>query len=391
MKQGNHGNGHPAGKTESNAGHAGEGKDRRLHNPIDDRLIPLEPLDLAKVHSVDDLVRAMAKTAFTGRQVGEAADVLEAMARDEECFVVMTLAGAMTVAKQGLVITELIDRGIVNAVVSTGALMAHGLVEATGRAHFRHNPEVSDEELYEQGYNRVYDTLEPEQNLDDVEEVMSAVLEGWDHNEIMCSYKLNHAIGEYLAKHVPDRGILKSAYEKGVPVFVPAFSDSEIGLDTALNNRLRESTGRHKIRFDPFEDLEHFAATLLRQKKLGIFTIGGGVPRNWSQQFGPFCELRHRRLGEHIPLKRYHYGLRICPEPVYWGGLSGSPYSEAVSWGKFVPPAEGGKFGEVFVDATVGLPLIVAAVLERLEKNKKNHGGKKDTGAKKEKRLVTKR
>jgi deoxyhypusine synthase len=39
-----------------------------------------------------------------------------------------------------------------------------------------------------------------------------------------------------------------------------------------------------------------------------------------------------------------------------------------VSWGKFVPPAEGGRFGEVFVDATVGLPLIVAAVLERLDK-----------------------
>jgi deoxyhypusine synthase len=378
LKQGNHGNGHPAGKPHNTAGHEGDGKDRRLHNPIADRLIPLEPLDLSKVHSVDDLVRAMAKTAFTGRQLGEAADVLEAMARDEECFVVMTLAGAMTVAKQGLVVTELIDRGIVNAIVSTGALMAHGLVEATGRAHFRYNPDVSDEELYEQGYNRVYDTLEPEQNLDDVEEVMSSVLEGWDHNEIMCSYKLNHAIGEYLAKHVPDRGILKSAYEKGVPVFVPAFSDSEIGLDTALNNRLRESTGRHKIRFDPFEDLEHFAATLLRQKKLGIFTIGGGVPRNWSQQFGPFCELRHRRLGENIALKRYHYGLRICPEPVYWGGLSGSPYSEAVSWGKFVPPAEGGKFGEVFVDATVGLPLIVAAVLERLDKNKKGRGAKKD-------------
>src|SRR6266567_4361204 len=83
-------------------------------------------------------------------------------------------------------------------------------------------------------------------------------------------------------------------------------------------------------RFDPFEDLEHFASTLLRQKRLGIFTIGGGVPRNWSQQFGPFIELRHRRLGENLPLKRYHYGVRICPEPVYWGGLSGSPYSEAI-------------------------------------------------------------
>jgi len=351
--------------------HDGSGIDRKLHNPVEDQLIALESLDLSRVHSIDELVRAMAKTAFTGRQLGEAVDVLEAMAVDENCFVVMTLAGAMTVAKQSLIIAELIDRGIVNAIVSTGALMAHGLVEATGRSHFRHNPDVPDTLLYEQGYNRVYDTLEPEQNLDDVEEVISEILEKWDHNEVVCSYKLNHVIGQHLAKHAKnERGILKSAFQKGVPVFVPAFSDSELGLDFALNNRLRESTGRHKLRFDPFEDMEHFAATLLRQERLGVFTIGGGVPRNWAQQVGPFIELRHRRLGERVPLKRYHYGVRICPEPVYWGGLSGSPYSEAISWGKFVPPAEGGKFGEVFVDATVGLPIMVAALLERLAKSK---------------------
>src|SRR5207249_10135544 len=178
----------------------GVGIERQLHDPVADRLVPLEPLDLSRIHSIDDLVRAMSKTAFTGRQLGEAADVLEAMARDKECFVVMTLAGAMTVAKQGLVIAELIDRGIVNAIVSTGALMAHGLVEATGRSHFRYNPDVPDTELYEQGYNRVYDTLEPEQNLDDVEHVMAEVLGNWDQSEVMCSYKLNHAIGEFLSK-----------------------------------------------------------------------------------------------------------------------------------------------------------------------------------------------
>ena len=279
----------------------GAGIDRKLHDPVQDRLIPLEPLDLKKVHSVDDLVRAMSKTAFTGRQLGEAVD----------------------------------------------------------------------EELYEAGYNRVYDTLEPEQNLDDVERVMHAVFGGWDSKEVMCSHKLNRAIGAHLSKTAKgQRGILKSAYEQNVPVFVPAFSDSELGLDYALTNRERDKQSKPRFRFDPFEDLEYFAATLLAQKRLGIFTIGGGVPRNWSQQFGPFIELRHRRGGEDLPLKRYHYGLRICPEPVYWGGLSGSPYSEAVSWGKFVPPAEGGKFGEVFVDATIGLPLIVAAVFERLDKDK---------------------
>src|SRR5438477_7025781 len=268
----------------------GAGKDRKLHDPVKDKLSPVFPLDLSKAKNISELVRGMADTAFTGRQLGEAVDVLEAMARDQECFVVMTLAGAMTVAKQGLVICDLIDRGLINAVVSTGALMAHGLVEGTGCKHYRYDPKMNDVQLYEAGYNRVYDTLEPEQNLDHVELVMEQVLGAWDPKETMCSWRLNQEIGRHLKKHMKGRGILKSAFEKGVPVFVPAFTDSELGLDVALNNRMRESAGRHKLRFDPFEDLEHFASTLLRQKRLGIFTIGGGVPRNWSQQFGPFIE-----------------------------------------------------------------------------------------------------
>ena len=346
----------------------GSGIERELHDPISDQLVPLEPLDLSKVRTVDDLVRAMAKTAFTGRQIGEAANVLEAMARDQDCFVVMTLAGAMTVAKQGLIVADLIERGIVKALVSTGALMAHGLVEAAGKSHFVYDAKMNDVELYEAGYNRVYDTLEPETNLNFVESIVAAILDRWDAADIMCSYKLNREIGKYLHENVPERGILKSAFDKNVPVFVPAFTDSELGLDIALHNRKRARQGRPLLHFDPFLDLDHFAEILLAQKRLGLFTIGGGVPRNWSQQFGPYIELRHRRGGEDLPLKRYHYGLRICPEPAFWGGLSGSPYSEAISWGKFVPPAEGGKFGEVLLDATVGLPLIVAAVLERLRK-----------------------
>jgi len=76
-----------------------------------------------------------------------------------------------------------------------------------------------------------YDTLEPEQNLDDVEEVMAQVLQSWDHNEVMCSYKLNQAIGAHIGEACKkiSGGILKSAYENGVPVFVPAFTDSELG------------------------------------------------------------------------------------------------------------------------------------------------------------------
>jgi len=355
-------------KKKAAVNHEGAGIERELHDPVRDKLVPLEPMDLSAIHGIDDLVRAMGRTAFTARQVGDAADVLEAMARDKDCFVVMTLAGAMTVAKQGLVIADLIDHGIVKALVSTGALMAHGLVEAAGKSHFKYDARMNDVELYEAGYNRVYDTLEPETNLNFVEGIVAQILDAWDAQETMCSYKLNRDVGKYLSEKVKERGILKSAYQKKVPVFVPAFTDSELGLDVALHNRKRAKQKRPQIHFDPFFDLNYFAETLLAEKRLGILTIGGGVPRNWSQQFGPYIELRHRRGGEDLPLKRYHYGVRICPEPVHWGGLSGSPYSEAISWGKFVPPDEGGRFGEVFLDATVGLPLVAGAVLERLRK-----------------------
>jgi deoxyhypusine synthase len=340
---------------------------RVLHDPVKDNLRPIFPLDLSRCRTIDDLVRAMGNTAFTGRQIGDAADVLEAMARDKDCFVVMTLSGALTVGKMGLIFCDLIESGVVNAIVSTGALMAHGLVEATGRSHFRYDPRMDDKTLFEAGYNRVYDSLEPELNLDHVEEVMQRLLNEWDAEEVVCSWKVHRRIGEYLHKHFADRrGILKSAFEHNVPVFVPAFSDSELGIDFALHKIARVRDNRPVLRFDPFEDFEKFAGIMLETKSMGIFTVGGGVPRNWSQQFGVYAELLARRGYKDLPLKRYNYGVRICPEPVSWGGLSGSTYTEAVSWGKFVPREEGGQFAEVFDDATVAMPLIVGAVLERL-------------------------
>src|SRR5207247_2504924 len=190
----------PQGTTMKHDNHDGTGIDRELHNPIEDQLIPLEPLDLSHVRSINDLVVAMSKTAFTGRQIGAAADVLEAMARDKDCFVVMTLSGALTVGKMGLIFCDLIESGVVHAIVSTGALMAHGLVEATGHSHFRYDPKMDDKELFEAGYNRVYDSLEPEVNLDHVEEVMQRLLNEWEAEEVACGWQIHGRVVEELHK-----------------------------------------------------------------------------------------------------------------------------------------------------------------------------------------------
>jgi deoxyhypusine synthase len=356
---------------------------REFHDGAKDGLEPLEPLDPEKIRSFEDLLIAMRKTAFGGRRLGEAFEVLWSMIEDPDCSVILTLSGAMTIAKMGKIVSTMIDHGMVQGIVSTGALIAHGLSESVGKTHYRHRPSMSDEELFRKGYNRVYDTLEMEANLNYVEHVVAQTMKRINHDQPLSSEILTRELGKTLAEEFEGDGILKSAYIKKVPVYIPAFTDSEMGLDVgtwAMSREIDRARSQAKgdndlevLRFinrscpsfNPYLDLNSYTNVVTSAKRLGIFTIGGGVPRNWAQQVGPYIEIANMRLGLNVKPPRFHYGVRICPEPDYWGGLSGCTYQEGISWGKFVPPEEGGRFAEVLSDATVVWPLLMVGLLER--------------------------
>jgi deoxyhypusine synthase len=356
--------------------------DRHLHDGRSDGLVPLESMDLKHVSSFSDLLRAMSKTAFSGRSLGEAFEILIEMARNPDVRVVLTLSGAMTVAKQGRIICELIDRGLVHCLISTGALMAHGLTESIGLTHYKADPTKDDETLFHQGYNRIYDTYEMEANLNDVERVVRSVLDSVTPEDgVWSSSRLCRELGRELDQMDQGPGILRSAFQHQIPVFIPAFTDSEVGLDVATWAMQRwvkqqqldpqrlsaDEVMRVAPSFNPFYDLLEYARFAASAKTLGILTIGGGVPRNWAQQVAPFYDITNHRVGTKLPAPRFTYGVRICPEPSHWGGLSGCTYSEGVSWGKFVPPRDGGRFAEVYADATVAWPVLMKAVFEELD------------------------
>ncbi|MDW7773678.1 MAG: deoxyhypusine synthase family protein [Desulfobulbaceae bacterium] len=354
--------------------------ERILHDGRTDGLTPLESLDLSRVNSFSDLLRAMDKTAFTGRRLAAAYEVLLTMCRDEDCTVVLTLTGAMSVAKQGRIICDLIDKGVVHAVIATGALMAHGLTESIGLTHYKVPEQSNDLELFHKGYNRIYDTLEMEANLNHVAALVTEVLDSSEpEGGTWSSASFCRAVGRRLDELDHGPGILRSAWRMNVPVFIPAFTDSEMGLDFSTWAMARAVAGKKGSDaigaeelfqavppYNPFLDLQEYARFIGRAKNLGIFTIGGGVPRNWAQQVAPYYDITSDRLGISIEAPRFRYGVRICPEPDHWGGLSGCTYSEGVSWGKFVPQQEGGRYAEVFADATLVLPLLVKAVFETL-------------------------
>jgi deoxyhypusine synthase len=332
-------------------------------------LKPLRSLDLSEVSSFETMLEAMAETAFGARNLGEALEVFSAMLKDPHCLIVGTFSGAMTMAKMGLVLCEMIDRDFLDVIICTGALVMHGLVEEVGAYHFKYDGEMDDAELYKHGYNRVYDTIEAEKNFDQTSLVINSIWEELDSASLLSGFSLLAKIGEHLSKNEKGRGILKSAFEKEVPVYIPAFTDSELGFDFVIGNKKREAKGKPPLQFNSFLDLEDYTNRVANAEHIGIFTIGGGVPRNWAQQVGPYLEVTYRRLGEEKkdPV-RFKYAIRICPEPVHWGGLSGCSYSEGVSWGKFVPKKEGGLWAEVLCDATIAWPILIKAVIERLDK-----------------------
>ena len=182
---------------------------------------------------------------------------------------------------------------------------------------------------------------------------------------------LNKLIGKYLAENYPnERGILKSAYLFGVPVFVPAFVDSELGNDLYIHNIERKRRGKKSILVDLESDSEELVKLVTAAKRFGIFTIGGGVPRNNVQNVAPLIEIINERLGTNLPPRRFTYGIRICPDRPHFGHLSGCTYSENESWRK---AAKNGVYAEIQADATQVWPFLVKYILDARQLGRDPH------------------
>ena len=238
---------------------------------------------------------------------------------------------------------------MVQAIVSTGALMAHGLSEAVGLVHYRHDPR-------DVGRGAVREGLQP--RLRHAGDGGEPQLRGGVHlprarrAEGPGPGQRDHLprAGQGAGRRRPDRACCAAPTRRACrctcpPSPTPSWASTSAPGPCATPSRpARPRTRRPSTccrRYNPYLDLNSFARFCLGAKRLGIFTIGGGVPRNWAQEVGPYVDIANHRLGVDFKAPRYQYAVRICPEPTHWGGLSGCTYSEGVSWGKFVPARRG--------------------------------------------------
>jgi deoxyhypusine synthase len=324
------------------------------HPNKDDYLVKkISPLDPKKVKNIDDLLTALKNCGFQGRNLGHALDILEEMVSNKKILTVMTLSGALVPAGMAELICALIEHKLIDVIVSTGANTIHDLVDAVSDiGHYVGSSNVDDDDLFKARINRIYDTFLPEDNYKLAENVLLDIIKhNFESKEInITPSELMKKIGQNIEK----RCILSVASAHNVPIFVPAFSDSELALDL-IKFSVREG---YKYNIDIFGDVLKFADIIRNSKEFGTFIIGGGVPRNWAQQIFPLLDQI-----DNIESMGYNYSVRITTAVEYDGGLSGCTISESKSWGKYSLES---KYITVWCDATIALPILITGLFQRL-------------------------
>jgi deoxyhypusine synthase len=307
-------------------------------------------LDLKGVRSLFDLVQAFQHTSFQSRNVFKCFEVFQKMLEDPECVVFLGLSGAMIPGGMRQVISDMIRMRLVDVIVSTGANIFHDVFESFGYRHYVGSEEGDDDALRRHRIVRVYDALMDDHEINQVIHLLSKIPKELKERVVSSRRYL-----EILGNQLKDEGsILRTASQFGIPVFVPALSDSSIGIGlTFLHARRKNPPDRLIV--DQIRDNYEIAQLKRSASTTGAIYVGGGVPKNYIQQLGPVSELLFNKESGH------RYAFQITTDDPKWGGLSGCTFEEAKSWGKIEKKSS---YAAVYMDATIALPLLVGAILQ---------------------------
>ncbi len=305
-------------------------------------------LDLEKIRTIRDLLIAFQHTSIQSRNLGKALSIYERMLSDQaRPTIFMGLAGPMVPGGMRKVIRDMIEHGLIDVLVSTGANLYQDFYVGRGFSHYIGSPNMDDLLLRKYFIDRIYDTLVDEEKFRETDDAIGRIGDRLEKKEYSSREFL-----EILGKNISDKNsILYTAAKKHVPVFCPALNDSSIGIGLTKHY----SKGKDRIIINPIRDNYELAQIKMQSKSAGVIYIGGGTPKNYIQQMEVISEI----LG--ADENGYRYAIQITTDTPQWGGLSGCTFEEAQSWGKIHKEAD--KI-QVTIESTVGMPLLVGAVLQ---------------------------
>jgi deoxyhypusine synthase len=316
--------------------------------------------------SADMSISALLDTIFLSYNAGrlrEAAQLLAGKMLADNVTLGVSLSGALTPAGLGIsCLVPLIEHGLIDWIVSTGANVYHDAHFALGMELHQGRPGMNDHQLRDNQVIRIYDIVFDYENLLGTDAFFRAMARKEPFQRTMGTAEFHHLAGKFLDAREQELGLtgksfLAAAYRHGVPVFTSSPGDSSIGMNLAA---LQLEGGALQI--DPLRDVNQSAAIVWSAKQSGksaVMILGGGSPKNFILQTEP-------QIQEVLGLEEsgHDYFLQVTDARPDTGGLSGATPQEAMTWGK-VDPEQLPDTVTCYLDTTVALPLLATYAVAR--------------------------
>ena len=318
---------------------------------------PVEHIDITKFDA-RPIVDAMGKMSFTSRDLARATGIYNQMLEDPDCSIILVVAGSTSAGGCMNLYAELVKSNMVDAIVATGATIVDmDFFEALGHKHFQANEIPDDDTLRSLYIDRIYDTYIDEQQLQDCDFTIGQIADRLEPSAYS-SRAFIREMGKWLSEgnaKKPD-SLVQLAYEHDVPIFCPAFTDSSAGFGLVKHQVDAMKRGGHYMTLDSIADFRELTDIKIKAGTTGLLMIGGGVPKNFTQDTVVCAEI----LG-HDDVEVHKYAVQITVADVRDGACSSSTLQEAASWGKVSTAME----QMVFAEATSVLPLLASDAWHR--------------------------
>ncbi len=296
------------------------------------------------------IIDSMRKMSFSSRDTARAADIFNMALEDKECSPWLILAGSTSAGGCMHVYRDMVQNNMIDAVVATGAsIVDMDFFEALGYKHYQADSQVDDNVLRENYIDRIYDTYIDEEELQACDHTILEIANSLEPRPYS-SREFIWEMGKWLAAGNAKKtgSLIQTAYEKGVPIFCPAFVDSSAGFGLVKHQKERAAAGKPYMCIDAVADFRELTDIKIAAGTTGLFMVGGGVPKNFAQDTVVCAEI----LG--VDAEMHKYAIQITVADVRDGACSSSTLKEAASWGKVSTTYE----QMVFAEATTVVPLI---------------------------------
>ncbi len=303
---------------------------------------PVSHIKIRRGMTMSEIAAQMAAVKVLGPgRFGKAVNILTEMFRSKEYCKLISLAGPIIPGGLRRVLVELVDDGLLDGIVTTGANVTHDMLEGLGHRHIVGSETADDEVLKRRGLSRIYDLLVKQKAIEDLERTTRKMLDRLpqEKRENISSHELLWEFGKQIRdKH----SLLATAYKRRVPIFCPGIFDSMLGLDLWTYSQL------NSLLINPFKDFSKLVEMTYESKRVGVVILGGGMPKH------------------HVLIANSYRGgvdaaIQITLDRAEGGGASGAPLEEAISWGKIKTRD---KLVTLVGDATMIFPLLSLAALE---------------------------